>query len=94
MRAAGRFAVHLLAHEQRDFVRRAAPSGADRFAEPGVLRRALAVIHCDLDTEHQAGDHSIVVGRVRALEVAEDREPLVYFAGSFGAFNPVGETTP
>lgn len=94
MRAAGRFAVHVLAHGDRDFVRRAAPSGAERFADPGVLHRALAVIHCDLHAEHPAGDHSIVVGRVRALRVAEDADPLVYFAGSFGAFEPQGDSTP
>src|SRR5215210_5458845 len=94
MRAAGHFAVHVLALGHRDFVREAAVPGADRFAEPGVLRRALAVLRCDLQAEHPAGDHSIVVGRVRALRVTPDGDPLVYFAGSFGAFEPQGDTTP
>ena len=60
--------------------------GADRFAEP--LRDPLAVIACDLETEHPAGDHWIVVGRVRSLHLSSPSRPLVYFAGGFGAFHP------
>src|SRR4051794_15285919 len=73
MRQAGSFDVHLLDARHGDFARRAAPAGADRFAEP--LRDALAVISCDLETEHVAGDHSIVVGRVRDLRVAAGGDP-------------------
>jgi len=88
MRHAGRFAVHVLGARHASFARRAAAPGADRFAEPDVLRDALAVIECDLEAEHAAGDHWIVVGRVRRLRVATDGDPLVYFAGGFGAFQP------
>jgi 3-hydroxy-9,10-secoandrosta-1,3,5(10)-triene-9,17-dione monooxygenase reductase component len=89
MRRAGRFAVHVLDEDRGSFARRAAEPGADRFAEPDVLRHALAVIECDVDAEHAAGDHWIVVGRVRRLRVARgDRAPLVYFAGRFGRFDP------
>ena len=69
-----------------NFARNAAPPGADRFAEPDVLRDALAAIDCDLEAEHAAGDHWIVVGRVRRLRVSADAQPLVYFAGRFGDF--------
>ena len=86
MRHAGRFTVHVLAAEHGGFVRRAAPPGADRFAEPDVLRNALAAIECDLADEHAAGDHWIVVGRVRRVHFASDARPLVYFAGRFGDF--------
>jgi flavin reductase (DIM6/NTAB) family NADH-FMN oxidoreductase RutF len=88
MRHAGRFAVHVLGARHAGFARRAAAPGANRFAEPDVLRDALAVIECDLEAEHAAGDHWIVVGRVRRLRVATDGDPLVYFAGGFGAFRP------
>src|SRR5215218_6964936 len=88
MRHARRFAVHVLAARDGGFVRRTAPPGADRFAEPDVLRDALAAIECDLEAEHAAGDHWIVVGRVRRLRVAAETEPLVYFAGRFGDFEP------
>jgi flavin reductase (DIM6/NTAB) family NADH-FMN oxidoreductase RutF len=33
-------------------------------------------------------DHSIVVGRVRRLQVSSDGDLLVYFAGGFGSFEP------
>ena len=88
MRHAGRFTVHVLAAEHAGFVRRAAPAGADRFAEPDVLRDALASIECDIASEHAAGDHWIVVGRVRRLHAAAEGRPLVYFAGRFGVFEP------
>ena len=84
MRTARRFDVHVLAAEHGEFARRAAEPGADRFAEP--LRDPLAVIECDLEAEHPGGDHSIVVGRVRDVRIRRDGEPLVYFAGGFGAF--------
>ena len=86
MRRAGRFAIHVLAARHAGFARRAAPPGADRFAEPDVLRDALATIECDLAAEHAAGDHWIVVGRVRRLRLSCDARPLVYFAGRFGGF--------
>ena len=88
MRHAGRFTVHVLAAEHGGFVRRAAPPGADRFAEPDVLRDALASIDCDIEAEHASGDHWIVVGRVRRLRVASEAQPLVYFGGRFGEFEP------
>ena|SRR5215218_184407 len=86
MRRAGRFAVHVLGVRHGSFARRAAAPGADRFAEPDVLREALAAIECELEAEHAAGDHWIVVGRVRGLDVSTHGRPLVYFAGRFGAF--------
>jgi 3-hydroxy-9,10-secoandrosta-1,3,5(10)-triene-9,17-dione monooxygenase reductase component len=92
MRHAGHFTVNVLAARHGAFARRAAPPGADRFAEPDILREALAVIECDIEGEHAAGDHWIVVGRVRRLRVSCDPEPLVYFAG--GAFRPHEQHPP
>jgi 3-hydroxy-9,10-secoandrosta-1,3,5(10)-triene-9,17-dione monooxygenase reductase component len=89
MRKAGGFEVHVLGAGHGGFARRAAVPGADRFTEP--LRDALAVMECDRVAEHAAGDHWIVVGRVRELRVSCDGAPLVYFAGRFGAFQPEQE---
>jgi 3-hydroxy-9,10-secoandrosta-1,3,5(10)-triene-9,17-dione monooxygenase reductase component len=86
MRRAGAFTIAVLGPRHARFARRAAEPGADRFAEP--VRDPLAVLECDLEAEHATGDHSIVVGRVRRLEVRVDSPPLVYFAGAFGAFHP------
>jgi 3-hydroxy-9,10-secoandrosta-1,3,5(10)-triene-9,17-dione monooxygenase reductase component len=54
----------------------------------------LAVVDCALEAEHPAGDHSIVLGRVRDVRVATESEPLVYFAGGFGAFRPTEKEHP
>jgi 3-hydroxy-9,10-secoandrosta-1,3,5(10)-triene-9,17-dione monooxygenase reductase component len=88
MRRAGRCTINVLSARHGSFARRAASPRADRFAEPDVVRDALAVIECDLAAEHAAGDHWIVVCRVRRLGVSSDARPLVYFAGRFGDFRP------
>jgi 3-hydroxy-9,10-secoandrosta-1,3,5(10)-triene-9,17-dione monooxygenase reductase component len=88
MRHAGRCTINIVAARHANFARNAAPPGADRFAEPDVLRDSLAAIDCDLEAEHAAGDHWIVVGRVHRLRVSDDAQPLVYFAGRFGDFQP------
>jgi 3-hydroxy-9,10-secoandrosta-1,3,5(10)-triene-9,17-dione monooxygenase reductase component len=85
MRRASTVTIHVLGEQHADFARRAAEPGADRFAEP--LHDPLAVIECELDAAHPAGDHWIVVGRVRSLHVSSPMRPLVYFAGEFGAFD-------
>ena len=86
MRHAGRCTINVLAARHGSFARRAASPGADRFAEPDVLRDSLAAIECNLEAEHAAGDHWIVIGRVRRLRVSSEARPLVYFAGRFGDF--------
>ncbi len=85
MRQADAVTIHVLGEHHADFARRAAEPRADRFAEP--LHDPLAVIECALDAEYPAGDHWIVVGRVRSLHVSSPSRPLVYFAGGFGAFD-------
>jgi flavin reductase (DIM6/NTAB) family NADH-FMN oxidoreductase RutF len=92
MRQAGSFSVNVLRSRHGDFARRAAAPEADRFADP--LIDPLAVIACDLEAEHPAGDHTIVVGRVRALHLSSPSRPLVYFAGGFGAFHPEESPCP
>jgi 3-hydroxy-9,10-secoandrosta-1,3,5(10)-triene-9,17-dione monooxygenase reductase component len=88
MRHAEQFSVHVLGARYSGFVRRAAAPGADRFAEADVLRDALTSIECDFAAEHAAGDHWVVVGRVRRWRAGPDARPLVYFAGHFGEFEP------
>jgi flavin reductase (DIM6/NTAB) family NADH-FMN oxidoreductase RutF len=34
--------------------------------------------------EHPAGDHVIVVARVRRLDAVEDGDPLLFFRGAYG----------
>jgi len=94
MRRAGRFGVNVLGRQHERFAIRATPAGADRFAgldlEVGprgvpLLTDALASLECEIVAEHPAGDHWIVVGRVDGLRIARMSEPLVFYAGAFGA---------
>jgi 3-hydroxy-9,10-secoandrosta-1,3,5(10)-triene-9,17-dione monooxygenase reductase component len=94
MRRTGWFGVNVLAWHHERFARRATPPGADRFAglhwEPGcrgapLVTDALASLECEIVAVHPAGDHWIVLGRVEELRVAPVEDPLVFFAGAFGA---------
>jgi 3-hydroxy-9,10-secoandrosta-1,3,5(10)-triene-9,17-dione monooxygenase reductase component len=94
MRRAGRFGVNVLARQHERFAQRAIPAGADRFAdlewEPGrggvpLLTDALASLECEIVAEHPTGDHWIVVARVDDLHLSSITDPLVFFAGAFGA---------
>jgi 3-hydroxy-9,10-secoandrosta-1,3,5(10)-triene-9,17-dione monooxygenase reductase component len=94
MRRTGRFGVSVLDLRHEDFARRATPAGTDRFAgidwELGrggvpLLTDALTTLECTIVAEHVAGDHWIVVGHVDWLRTRAAGEPLIFFAGAFGA---------
>lgn len=93
IKAAGAFAVNVLAADQEELSRAFATKDADRFScvdhRPGItgspiLVGALAYIDCTLDALHDAGDHELVVGRVVDLDVQRDADPLVFFRGDYG----------
>ncbi len=46
----------------------------------------LAYIDCQIDTVVPSGDHDVVVGRVRELEVLHEGGPLLFFRGGYGRF--------
>ena len=94
IRRAGRFGVNILGRQHEPFAMRATPAGADRFAglnwelgDGGVplLTDALATFECEIVAEHPTGDHWIVVGRVNDVRTSPLKDPLVFFAGAFGA---------
>jgi 3-hydroxy-9,10-secoandrosta-1,3,5(10)-triene-9,17-dione monooxygenase reductase component len=94
MRRCGRFGVNVLAAEHADYVRRAAPPEADRFADidhelrdSGVPRilSAIAFLDCEPVAEHMAGDHWIVLARVHDLLADHSRDPLVFSDGRLGS---------
>jgi 3-hydroxy-9,10-secoandrosta-1,3,5(10)-triene-9,17-dione monooxygenase reductase component len=94
MRRTGRFGVNVLGRQHKPFALRATPAAADRFAgldwEPGpsgvpLLTDALATLECEIVAEHPAGDHWIVLGRVDDLHTSHTTDPLLFFAGEFGA---------
>jgi 3-hydroxy-9,10-secoandrosta-1,3,5(10)-triene-9,17-dione monooxygenase reductase component len=97
IRRAGGFTVSILAEDQEDLSRVFASKSADKFREVAwwpapsgfpVLAGAVAWIDCAVESEHDAGDHVIVVGRVRELDVADDGKPLIFYRGGYGRFEP------
>lgn len=98
MRRGELLGISVLAREHEGYAIRATPADADRFAGvewglgPGgapLLTRALATLECELVAEHPAGDHWIAVARVEHLRVADESDPLVFFAGAFTALDRV-----
>ena len=45
----------------------------------------IATIECDIESEYEAGDHTIVIGRVTNFELNDhEKDPLVFFRGAYG----------
>jgi flavin reductase (DIM6/NTAB) family NADH-FMN oxidoreductase RutF len=96
LRESGSFCINILSSQQKAICDLFARSGIDKYAElawqPGitgspVLDDVLAYVDCDLEVEHEAGDHTIAVGRVREMSVIdESRSPLLFFRGGYGFF--------
>lgn len=94
MRRTGRFGVNILGRQHEQFATRATPAGADRFAgidwqlgDTGVplLTDALALFECEIVAEYPTGDHWIVLGQVTDHHASPATDPLIFFAGAFGA---------
>jgi len=96
IRAAQRHCINILAEDQREVCLQLATKGGDKFnglvwtASPAghpVLEGAVAWLECSPETEHQAGDHIIVVCRVHHLERHHFGGPLLFYRGSYGRFS-------
>lgn len=92
IRPLGNFCVNMLAADQQ--------AVSDAFAQAGkaaavgwrktaagapILDGAMAYVECGLAAEHDAGDHTIVVGSVRGFAILRpEARPLLYFRGGYG----------
>ena len=91
------FTVSILGADQAELATRFAfdPSesrfrdGEWRYESDGALvpEGAAAWLACDLDAVHEAGDHSILVGRVRSMGLGTD-EALVFYRGKYARVSP------
>lgn len=84
-----RYGVSVLARDQEAAARHFAGKPQSGFVptfewveEVPLLSGAVAHLVCDVWERVPAGDHTLVLGRVRWLEYWE-REPLVFFGGDF-----------
>ncbi|MEU6419594.1 flavin reductase family protein [Streptomyces spiralis] len=94
IRNAGQYCINILAEHQEEVCRQLSRKGEEKFQgvgwapSPGgapMLDEAVAWLEVTTEDEHLAGDHVIVVARVRQL-AAEDRSPLLFFRGGYGRF--------
>ncbi|TVP43820.1 MAG: flavin reductase [Gemmatimonadales bacterium] len=94
----GAFSLSLLAREDEALSRRFATEFADDRFEglaireevtgSPVLEAALAWLDCSLWKTVEAGDHTVIFGRVEAGGFRDGGEPLVYFRGRYGTVSP------
>ena len=94
IRQAGRFAVNILSGEQVAISNQFARKGTDKWhgvdwhpsplGNP-VIAGSLHWLDCEIHAEHVAGDHLIVIGEVKALNLQEAAatQPLLYFKGQY-----------
>lgn len=89
------FAVHVLAHDQRDLATHFARRLREKFEvdhhwrsnpHPPHLAGAVCRFDCKVHAQHEAGDHLIVMGEVIGIE-RHVGEPLVFQGGRFGGFS-------
>lgn len=95
--AAGSFCANVLSAEQEDLCRKFAKSGGNKFdgvawkpsaSGSPVLNDVVAWVDCDIEQVMESGDHYIVIGRVRDLDVMQSALPLAFFQGKFGQIAP------
>jgi flavin reductase (DIM6/NTAB) family NADH-FMN oxidoreductase RutF len=92
-----RFCVNVLGSEQELVCRQVAMRKSNKFEgirlSPSplgnpVIEGALAYIDCETEHVYDAGDHQIVIGRVRDLDFVSPATPLLFFRGGYGSFKP------
>jgi len=87
------FAVNILSSGQTDVSQRFATSGQEKWEgvefeswQTGspILRDCLANLECTIESIHEGGDHVIVIGRVVAIDRAENTSgALLYYRGRY-----------
>lgn len=97
LRTAPAFCVNVLASDQEPLCRQIATSREGKFDgvdwRPGplgspILEGAVSWVECTFEEVRAAGDHFVVLGRVRGLAVERSTLPLLFFQGGYGRFSP------
>lgn len=92
----GRFGVNVLAEPHEPISRHCARPGADKLLQPEWLvddghhgaphlREAGGYFDCEVADRHEAGTHSIFIGRV-LLAATGPHAPLLYYRGAYRRF--------
>jgi flavin reductase (DIM6/NTAB) family NADH-FMN oxidoreductase RutF/DNA-binding IclR family transcriptional regulator len=98
LRGAGSgFCVNVLSASQEDVCRQIAVRKSDKFdgidwtrtaSGNPVIKGCVAYIDCDTEAIQDAGDHYIVIGRVRELDAVASGYPLLFYRSGYGSFTP------
>lgn len=56
-----------------------------------TIQGAIGTLECSLERQMDLGDHTVLVGEVRAATFREGR-PLLYYRGKYGSFHSVSES--
>jgi 3-hydroxy-9,10-secoandrosta-1,3,5(10)-triene-9,17-dione monooxygenase reductase component len=92
IREVGSFAVNVLAHDHAELSGKFARSGTDKYADVSwrrspngspILAGVSAWVECTLWREYDGGDHTVVIGEVTTLDHDLERDPLLYYRGSY-----------
>lgn len=92
--AAQHFAIHIVGSEQTALCHRFSKDGRafdgvdwhrNEHGAP-VLADALTVFECTTEALHDAGDHTIIIGRVTRV-ATRSGTPLLFFGGQYGGFD-------
>jgi 3-hydroxy-9,10-secoandrosta-1,3,5(10)-triene-9,17-dione monooxygenase reductase component len=95
IRPTGTFSVSVLSDGQQEVSQAFARSGGPKWLgvnwKPSrggnpLIEKSLMWLDCDVFAEHEAGDHHIVVGKVKDMSPAdwyEGATPLLYFRGRY-----------
>ena len=97
IRSVGKFCVSILGRDQQDVCMTFASKTPDKFTDVGwkpapvtgspMLDGSMAWVDCELEAEHDGGDHTIVVGRIVEVDINDEaKEPLLFYRAGFGRF--------
>ena len=97
IRASGKYCINILASNQKAVCDVFAKTGIDKFASfdwrrgvsgSPLIAGVLGYVDCEIEAEHDAGDHTIAVGRVVDAAILDaTRAPLLFFRGAYGQFS-------
>jgi flavin reductase ActVB len=92
----GRFGMSILDADQTDIAKHFATPPESRgdldtkhismLDGTPVIANAIASMNCKVSAAYKAGDHTVFIGEVEAIEVG-DGDPLVWFQRQFGGFS-------
>ena len=92
IKSAGKFAVSILAGEQKDISMHFAGQRTrdeavafDLLHDVPVVKDALATIVCDVHESYIVGDHTLFIGKVFAIDL-RDGSPLTFYQGKYGNY--------